>query len=76
MLLGEELTAFPYPKNSTYENLQTQRVLTWRLFLEEYDQKIEHIEDENVIADIFFRLGRVDNTESWAGKNNAPYKWD
>ena len=73
MLLGADLTVYTDHKNLCFENLQTQRVLRWRLFLEEYGPKFEYIKGElNVIADTFSRIRRKDDTEPLAWKNNAP----
>ena len=73
MLLGADITVYTDHKKLCFENLQTQRVLRWRLFLEEYGPKFEYIKGElNVIADTFSRMGRKKDTEPLVGKNNAP----
>jgi len=44
-------------KNNTFANLQTQRVLRWRLFLEDYGVQLHYIKGEtNHIADALSRL--------------------
>ena len=40
------LTIYTGHKNLTFEKLQTQRVIRWRLFVEEYSPKLIYIEGE------------------------------
>ena len=74
MLLGADITSYVDHKNSTFEKLRTQRVLRWRLFVEEYSPKLIYIEGEkNCIADTLSRLDRKDDSQPIVGKNIAPF---
>ena len=75
MLLGADITIYTDHKNLTFEKIQIQRVIRWRLFVEEYSPTIKYIEGEkNCIADTLSRLDRKDDSQPIVGKNNAPFK--
>ena len=76
-LLGAQITVFTDHKNLTFENLQTQRVIRWRNYVEEFGPKLVYIKGEkNVIADTLSRLSRKDDPRDVSpivGKNDAPF---
>ena len=43
IILGHHITLYMDPNNLTYENFRTERVLRWRLLLEEYGPTIKYI---------------------------------
>ena len=55
-------------KNITCKNINTNRLLRWRLIIEEYGPGIEYIKGEkNIVADALSRLplnGNQDNTQN------------
>ena len=58
MLYGcSNITVYTDHKNNTFQKLQTQRVLRWRLFLEDYGVQFKYIKGEsNSLADALSRL--------------------
>ena len=66
ILLGQKIVVHTDHKNLTYKNFNTERVMRWRLVLEEYGPKLLYIKGEhNIIADALSRLEIDDeNTQS------------
>ena len=74
MLLGAKITVHTYHRNLTFNNLQTQRVLRWRCYVEEYSSIIEYIEGpKNVIADTFSRLDRSEEETDTQKASFTPF---
>ena len=62
ILLGQQLRVYTDHKNLTYKSFNTDRVLRWRLVLEEFSPELVYIKGENnVIADALSRLDKVDS---------------
>ena len=61
MLLGAELEVYTDHRNLTFANFNTQRVMRWRMCVEEYAPKLFYLEGKlNVLADAFSRLPMFD----------------
>ena len=57
ILLGQKLIIHTDHANLTYKNLTSDRVMRWRLFIEEYAPELRYIKGEkNVVADALSRL--------------------
>jgi hypothetical protein len=64
ILLGQQITVFTDHKNLTYRNFNTERVMRWRLVLEEFGPDLQCIKGENnVVADALSRLDIDDEQE-------------
>jgi len=57
ILLGSEIEVFTDHKNLVYKNFNTERVMRWRLLLEEFGPKLTYIKGaNNIVADALSRL--------------------
>ena len=64
ILLGHHITVYTDHKNLTYNIFNTERVMCWRLILEEFGPELEYIKVENnVVADALSCLEMSDNQE-------------
>ena len=73
MLYGcRELHVHTDHRNLTYQNLTSQRVIRWRLFLEEFHPHFHYVKGEhNVVADALSRLPRSSRTVAEQAKSPA-----
>jgi hypothetical protein len=64
ILLGQQITVFADHRNLTCKNFNAQRVMRWRLVLQEFGPDLQHIKGErNVVADAPSRLEIEDEQE-------------
>ena len=64
ILLGHQITVYTDHKNLTYNIFNTERVVRWRLILEEFSPELKYIKGENnVIADALSSLEMSDNQD-------------
>ena len=64
ILLGHQITVYTDHKNLTYNVFDTERVMRWRLILEEFGPELRYIKGENnVVADALSRLEKSPNQE-------------
>ena len=57
ILLGHEIEVFTDHKNLTFKQFNTERVMRWRLLVEEFGPKLTYIQGEkNVVADYLSRM--------------------
>ena len=62
ILLGQQLIVHTDHENLTYKHFNSDRVMRWRLYIEEYSPDLRYIKGtENVAADALSRLGILDN---------------
>ena len=61
-IFGGKIHVFTDHRNLTFDTLSVQRVLRWRLFMDEFDLKLHYIKGaKNVLADCFSQLPRMDD---------------
>jgi len=59
MLLGQQIVVHTDHENLTYKNFNSDRVMHWRLFIEEYSPDLQYIKGtHNVVADALSRLDK------------------
>ena len=75
ILLGQQIEVFTDHKNLVYKTFNTERVMRWRLIIEEYGPKLTYIKGEsNVVADALSRMRLSDkdfSQEAFAGDNDG-----
>ena len=65
ILLGQQITVYTDHKNLTYKVFNTDRVMRWRLIIEEYGPILEYVPGEkNIVADALSRLPKVERSKS------------
>ena len=63
ILLGHRIVVHTDHKNLTCKNFNTERVMRWRLILEEYGPELLYIKGEdNIVADALSRMDLIDDT--------------
>ena len=61
ILLGQQIRVYTDHKNLTYKQFNTDRVMRWRLIIEEFSPELIYIQGErNIVADALSRLDIVD----------------
>ena len=61
ILLGQQIIVYTDHENLTYKNHNSDRVMRWRLYIEEYAPDLRYIKGENnVVADALSRLPLMD----------------
>ena len=57
ILLGQSIRVYTDHKNLTYKNFNTERVMRWRLIIEEFGPELHYVKGQsNVVADALSRL--------------------
>ena len=70
ILQGGVVRVYTDHKNLTFNTLSVQRVLRWRIFMDEFDLSLGYIEGKNnVLADAFSRLPIMDRSATVGDSN-------
>jgi RNase H-like domain found in reverse transcriptase len=57
ILLGHQIEVFTDHKNLVYKTFNTERVMRWRLIIEEFEPKLTYIKGaSNIVADALSRM--------------------
>ena len=65
ILLGQQIKVYTDHKSLTYKTFNTERIIRWRLILEEYNPELIYIQgSKNIVADALSRLDIVDTNKS------------
>ena len=63
ILYGQEIRVYTDHKNLTCKTFNTERVMSWRLLIEEFGPNFIYIKGpDNVVADSLSRLNKIENT--------------
>ncbi len=72
---GKELHIYIDHENLPYANLTSERVLCWRLYLEEYNPQFHYIKGtENTLADALSHLTHKERQSAVARQPASPYE--
>ena len=64
ILLGRQITVYTDHKNLTNKKFNTERVMRWRLILEEFGPELKYIKGENnVVSDALYCLEKSDSQD-------------
>ena len=64
ILLGHQITVYNDHKNLTYKMFNTERVMRWRIIIEEFGPELKYIKGENnAVANALSSLEMSDNQE-------------
>ena len=71
ILLGQQIKVYTDHKNLTYKSFNTERVMRWRLILEEFSPELIYIKgSKNIVADALSRLDKIDYPNKKRNESN------
>ena len=77
ILLGHRIRIYTDHKNLTYVNFNTERVMRWRLIIEEYSPELIYVKGEtNIVADALSRLDLATSDTSPSDMHDMQYLAD
>ena len=66
ILLGHKIIVHTDHKNLVYKTFNTERVMHWRLLIEEYSPELHYIKGENsIVTNVLSRLGLKEEDSPW-----------